>query len=220
MTPRGGSLPRACPSALTAIPKQSRGDRYCGMSTWGKYEGAWLAVQVRANCENPVAGVLRAKGYEVFLPLYPARSRKIRAEKLRPLFAGYVFCRFSSRTSWPIISTKGVIRIVGSGSDPWPLDDTEIEAIQLFQRARLYHEPCAYMTIGAVVRICAGPLAGLSGRVMEVKRQKRLVVSVTGVQRSVSVEIDEAWLSPTPVPNQGVVQFQFRQRKAGQGLLT
>ena len=49
----------------------------------------------------------------------------------------------------------------------------------------------------------ARPLAGARGIVMEVKNRYRLVVSVSLLQRSVGVEIDEAMLEPlwSPMPS-------------------
>ena len=41
-----------------------------------------------------------------------------------------------------------------------------------------------------------GPLAGIRGIVLEVKNRYRLLVSITLLQRSVAVEIDEAMLEP------------------------
>lgn len=55
----------------------------------------WFVIQVRPRYEKIVASVLRAKGYEEFLPLHTARRRwSDRTKELEvPLFPGYLFCR-------------------------------------------------------------------------------------------------------------------------------
>ena len=56
-------------------------------------------------------------------------------------------------------------------------------------------QPYPFLESGRRVRIDRGPLAGLEGVVVEVKKQFRIVVSVTLLQRSVSTEIDRDWIS-------------------------
>jgi hypothetical protein len=46
------------------------------------------------------------------------------------------------------------------------------------------------------MRIARGPLAGVEGILVEVKQHKALVVSISLLQRAVSVEIDSAWVDP------------------------
>jgi hypothetical protein len=47
------------------------------------------------------------------------------------------------------------------------------------------------------VRIGHGSLTGIEGILVRVKNSYRLVVSVTLLERSVAVEIDAAYVSPT-----------------------
>ena len=46
------------------------------------------------------------------------------------------------------------------------------------------------------MRIHSGPLQGIDGIVIDLKSEKRLVVSVSLLQRSISVAIDTAWVRP------------------------
>jgi transcription antitermination factor NusG len=47
-----------------------------------------------------------------------------------PLFPGYVFCHFDSNKRLPILMTPGMVRIVGPGNRPEPVDDHEIASIR------------------------------------------------------------------------------------------
>jgi hypothetical protein len=144
----------------------------------------WYALQVRPRFEKIIASTLLNKGYEGFLPLYRHRSR------------------WSDRI-------KGVLHVVGIGKTPHPVDDDEIAALQTIVLSSLQAEPRAYLAVGRKVRIEIGPLAGVEGILAALKGAHRLVVSVSLLQRSVSVEIDESWvvpvspiipLMPPPVP--------------------
>jgi transcription antitermination factor NusG len=164
---------------------------------------AWYALHVRPRFEKLVASTLVNKGYEGFLPLYRHRSRwsdRIKEVQL-PLFSGYLFCRFDVDGRLPILMTPGVIHIVGIGKTPRPVEDDEIAALQTIVVSGLQAAPRSYLNAGERVRIEIGPLAGLEGILMAMKGSSRLVVSVSLLQRSVSVEINESWVVPvSPLP--------------------
>jgi transcriptional antiterminator NusG len=159
---------------------------------------SWYALRVRPRFEKMIASALLLKGYEGFLPLYVRRSRwsdRIKEIKL-PLFPGYLFCRFDVNKRLPILITPGIIQIVGIGKVPHPVDNDEIEALQSIVISGFQVEPRAYLNVGQKVRIELGPLAGVEGILTATKGSSRLVVSVSLLQRSVSVEIDESWVVP------------------------
>jgi transcription antitermination factor NusG len=145
------------------------------------------------------SATLRGKGYEDFLPLYPSRRRwsdRIKELEL-PLFPGYLFCRFDvSDRLMPILTTPGVIGIVGAGKTPIPVGDEEIESIRAILRSGLAAQPCSFLGIGSRVYVERGPLAGVEGIVTSTDKVYRLVVSVDLLQRSVAVEIDRDWARP------------------------
>lgn len=140
-------------------------------------------------------------GHESFLPIYRVRQRQRRQwqDVDKPLFPGYVFCRFD-RTSWArIVNTPGVVDVVRIGKSLAPVEDEEIEALQVAQKAKAAMQPWPYLRIGQTIRVDAGPLAGIRGILSQVKGQRRLVLSVTLLQRSVLMEIDQDWVTYDPI---------------------
>jgi transcription antitermination factor NusG len=85
---------------------------------------------------------------------------------------------------------------VGFNHSPTPVDITEINAIRTLVASGLPSQHCSYLGIGDVVRIESGPLRGLKGILSNFKGNRRLVVSITLLQRSVAVEIDSALVTP------------------------
>jgi transcription antitermination factor NusG len=161
-------------------------------------EFPWFALQVRARHENGVATYLQGKGYEWFLPLYKRRKRwsdRIK-ETEAPLFPGYLFCRFNPQDRLPILTTPGVTQIVGYNRIPVPVDETEINAIRRLVSSGVPNQPCAFFQVGSTVRIETGALRGLEGILLELKGKRRLVLSISLLQRSVAVEIDSEAVSP------------------------
>jgi transcription antitermination factor NusG len=157
----------------------------------------WYALRVKSRHEKCAAAILHNKGYQDFLPLCRVRRRwsDRRVELDLPLFPGYVFCRFNSHDRLPILTTPGLVHIVGIGNVPIPVDETEIAAIETIIKSGLAAEPWPYVKVGNIVRIEYGALEGLEGILLEIKKRHRLVVSITLLQRSVAVDIDRDWVT-------------------------
>lgn len=159
---------------------------------------AWFAMQVKRNHERITAMHLADRGYETFLPLYKSKRRwSDRVKELElPLFPGYLFCHMDPVKRLQAMTSPGVVRIVGIGKTPVPVDDQEIDSVRAIVKSQLRVEPHAYLEVGEQVRIGHGPLGGLTGILLEIKDQQRLVVGVTLLQRSVAVDIEKDWVIP------------------------
>jgi transcription antitermination factor NusG len=159
----------------------------------------WYAIRIQSKLEGLASATLRGKGYEEFLPLYRSRRRwSDRVKQLDlPLFPGYLFCRFDVHDRLlPILTTPGVISIIGAGKTPVAVSDREIAAVQAILRSGLPARPWPCLTVGSRVFIERGPLAGIEGVALNVDKAFRLVVSVPLLQRSVAVEIERDWIRP------------------------
>jgi transcription antitermination factor NusG len=152
----------------------------------------WYGIRTLSNYERVAANLLNGKGYDPYLPLYRLRRRRADSvvESEHPLFPGYVFCRFDAKKRLPILMTTGVISVVGYGREPAAIPDEEIEAVKAVLDSGLPAEPCEYLREGQRVRVTDGSLYGVEGILVKKKAQSRMVVSVTTLQRSISVEID------------------------------
>jgi transcription antitermination factor NusG len=151
----------------------------------------WYAIRTKSNCERMAALSLGNKGYKQYLPLY----RKPATGAEAPLFPGYVFCRLDLSIPFRIVTTPGVVAIVGFGRDPMPISDAEIEAVQTVLQSGLAAAPCPFLLEGQRVRVVRGALSGLEGILLSKKNQLRMVISVTMLQRSISVEIDREYIT-------------------------
>lgn len=160
----------------------------------------WYALRVRSRHEGVVASHLRARGLESFLPLYRRRHRwsdRVKEIDL-PLFPGYVFCQFDPAKRLPVVTVPGVVQVVGVGKIPVPVDETEIAAIQAAIKSGFHREPWPFLQVGHKVKIECGPLSGVEGVLLAYRGHQRIVLSVTLLQRSVAVQVDEAWVQPLP----------------------
>jgi transcriptional antiterminator NusG len=159
---------------------------------------AWYALYVRSNFERTTEQCLKNKGYQAFSPFYRTWCRRSdRNKQLElPLFPGYVFCSFNPQNRLPILTTPGIVSIVGAGNIPEPVKLCEILSIQLVAESGRPVQPWPFLRQGRMVRIEGGPLAGVEGTLQKVKDELRLVVSITLMQRSVSVEVHQDLVRP------------------------
>ena len=115
-----------------------------------------------------------------------------------PLFPGYLFCRLSPQHQLRVETTPSVLSIVSSAGRLLPIPEAEISAIQIMLASGRSILPHPYLKEGDFVFFHRGPLQGLEGILVQVKNLWRVVVSVTLLQRSVSVEVDRESVSPSP----------------------
>jgi transcription antitermination factor NusG len=158
---------------------------------------SWYGLRTKSRFEKATAASLTYKGYEPYLPCYRRRQHWSDREKEieTPLFPGYLFCRFDLSRRLPILTTPGVVSVVGIGRSPTAIPDDEIAAIEAVLNSGLPLGPWPFLPEGQRIRIEKGALTGLEGVVVRSKPEWRLVVSVTMLQRSVAVEIDREWTS-------------------------
>jgi transcription antitermination factor NusG len=154
----------------------------------------WHAVWTRSRAEKAVHDQLVRKDIEVFLPTVRRLSRwKDRQKEIAwPLFPGYCFARFDTQRSLDVLKCSGVVHIIMEDGKPAPIPHDEIEAIQRLVETRYKFDPCPFIKEGDEVEVLAGPLKGVSGRLIRKGPHAKLVLAITMINRAVSVTFDVA----------------------------
>jgi transcription antitermination factor NusG len=154
-------------------------------------EPRWYAAYTCARHEKRIAEQFEQRSIERFLPLYETvhrwKDRRVRLQL--PLFPGYVFVRIALLDQLKVLKVPGVVRLVSFNGRPVPLPELEISALQRGLSSGLRAEPHPYLAPGRRVRIKAGPLCGLSGKLLRRKENYRIVISVDSISRSITCEV-------------------------------
>lgn len=163
----------------------------------------WFAVYTTPRHEKHVSEILAERQIETFLPLYKTtrqwkKSRPVVLEL--PLFPTYVFVRIARQARGAVLGTPGVLSIVGSPRESWPLPDLEIDALRFGILERTI-EPHPYLTVGERVRIKAGVMAGVQGVLVRKKNEFRVVLSLDTIMLSVAVEVSVDDVEPVNFPS-------------------
>ncbi len=153
----------------------------------------WYALVLRSRFEKKSHACLVESGVESFLPLieevHTWSDRKKHVTE--PLFRGYLFVRTHLKRKVEILQTSGVVRFVEFNGRPVAIPEYQLEWVRIATR-----EPCqvqreSYFASGDKVRVISGPLLGLEGYVVQTRGRSRLIVSLSSIAQSFSVEISE-----------------------------
>lgn len=157
-------------------------------------EPAWFAVWTRSRHEASVRDHLLKRGVEAFLPTLPKWSRwKDRRKRIDwPLFQGYCFARIRAAETGLVRTCPGAAAIVSFDGHATSIPDSEIDAIRTLVSSDLQYDPCPLVAEGSAVEVIAGPLEGVTGRLVRKNSRARLVLSVDLIGQGVSVEVDAA----------------------------
>ena len=172
-------------------------------------EHRWYAIQTTAGHENKVRSLIDRRIKEDARPaeekpirqaLVPTQEvveikngKKVNVE--RKLYPGYVLVEMvaNQETLHVINNIQGVIKFVGTGRDPMPLRQEEVNRLLGVAETVSESEPKEEIPflVGQVVEIIEGPFSDFSGTVEEVLPDKGKVrVSVSLFGRPTSVELD------------------------------
>ena len=163
-----------------------------------EYQEHWHALYTRHQHEKSVAESLLSKGHRGFLPIYEAAHRwRDRTKRLLlPLFPTYVFIHGGMDRQLQILSTPGLIGIVGRTSGrPGVIPADQIAAVRRIVEGTRRFEPHPFPCQGDRIRVQHGPLLGVEGILVRKKGLSRLVVSMEILGRSAAVEIDTSDLA-------------------------
>jgi transcription antitermination factor NusG len=156
----------------------------------------WYGVYTRSRHEKMAATLVEAKGFRVFLPVREVQ-RELSASRTKktlhlPLFPGYFFTNFSwDATKVHVIkSTHGVVSIVGNGQKPTPIPVDQIRSVERLVASGAACRLVPYLCRGQEVAIKAGPMRGLTGRIVRHKKRNLFVVVFDLLQRAVCVDLD------------------------------
>ena len=163
----------------------------------------WYDINTYSGYEEKVAESIRKRAdsldmkdkiFQVLVPkekMIEVKNGKRKVVEKR-IFQGYVLVQMKmSEDAWYIVrNTPSVTGFVGSGSEPTPVEQDEIEKIMKRMGREEPKHKIDYK-IGEVVNITDGPFKGFDGSVNEIDPAKgKLKVLVNMFGRETPVELD------------------------------
>ncbi|MFP4257291.1 MAG: transcription termination/antitermination NusG family protein, partial [Desulfobacterales bacterium] len=152
----------------------------------------WRIAHVKSRREKALAGFLAKKGIGYYLPMV-TRKQSSRTNRVRyslvPVFPGYIFLRADDSDRHTVFRTNQIATII-EVPDPDTLVH-ELKQIRAALTGDMPVYPVDFLSVGQRVRVKKGPMKDVEGVIVRKDRHFRLVLSVTAIAQSVSVELDE-----------------------------
>lgn len=157
----------------------------------------WYVVYTKPNQEKRIVHYLNLRYVNAYLPLrkeirfWSDRKKSI----LTPLFPGYIFVHLNTKKRFRIFDVPGIVKFVGSNITPATISEEELSTIRQL-------ETCGYpiteeqAEIGTLVKVSGGPLLGLTGKLLLRKGQRRFIVSIEALQKTLCIEVPGCWIEP------------------------
>jgi transcriptional antiterminator RfaH len=171
----------------------------------------WYCVRAHTKREHIAAGSLRTlEGVEVFCPRlrYRKGTRRGAVWWVEPLFPSYVLARFVlAELERAVMFSQGVTGLVRFGGEVPPVPDSFVEALR-----REYHwddDTSEILTLmpkleaGEEIEVASGPLAGMSGMVVEIasaSERVKVLMDFLGQPHVVDIDLFSILLPRKPRP--------------------
>jgi transcription antitermination factor NusG len=155
------------------------------------HESRWRVLHVVMNHEKRVAQHLTARSLEQYVPRYSERSRwSDRVVNLeRPLFPGYVFVRFAPEARISVVSTPGVLRLLGE-TDRDTLSEIEVSRIRDGLASGCLLRPHLGVAVGSRALVLRGVFEGSEGVVTDFRQQCKIILALSATGQRFSLELD------------------------------
>ncbi len=172
------------------VEEPQDGRNWYVVHTYSGYEN-----RVKANLEHRIKSMdMGSKIFQVIVPTEDEIEVKggQRRTVAKKVFPGYILVQMvMDESSWYVVrNTQGVTGFVGTGTEPTPLDQTEVSQILKQMTAETPRVKVGFSQ-GQSVRITDGPFTDFVGTVDAINREKgkvRVLVSFFG--RETPVELD------------------------------
>ena len=178
------------------------------MESEKKLERHWYAVhtysgyenKVKSNLERKVSSLgLEDKIFNVLVPVKDEIEKKNGGEKVikRKLFPGYVFVEMivNEKTWFDVRNTDGVTGFVGSGTDPTPIGEAEMENI--LSKMGMGEAKVIVnidVEVGEVIKIKSGSFENYAAKVVSVDNEKgkvKALIDMFGRETPVELDFDQ-----------------------------
>jgi transcription antitermination factor NusG len=153
---------------------------------------SWYAVYTRPRHEKKIYARLKQENIETFLPLQTTiRQWSDRKKKVsEPLFSCYVFVYISSKDYYKILNVNGVVRYITFNGKAVSIPEKQIMLIRrLLEQEIEVEESKEPLPKGARVEIRFGPLAGLTGELLENAGKKRVIIRIEEINKALLVNV-------------------------------
>ena len=168
----------------------------------------WHAIRVTYGRELKFAAVLQDEGYETFIPMALKKTEKDgkKEEKIVPAVSNLCFVCGEQQSLYQFFKGMGEAcpaRFIWDRStrEPITVPDKAMTDFMLVSRTMLddtiyLHDVSSKLREGQSVRVTDGPFKGIEGKVVRIRKSRRIMVELPGMLAIATTYIPNNWLEP------------------------
>jgi len=165
-----------------------------------KLESRWYAAYTNPRSEKQVYKRLTDAGIETFLPLQ--RTKRQWSDRVKwvdkPLINSYIFVKVKPLEFPTVYRTIGIVKLITFEGVPVAIPEAQINNLRLLVDSDAEIEVTSErFERGDSVEVIAGSLIGLTGELIKVGPQKRVLVRIDSLDHNIVVTIPTTFLSKT-----------------------
>lgn len=153
----------------------------------------WYALRVKARSEKWVQDRLEKLGIFSYVPIneytrmYARKIRKV----AKPLITGYVFVFSNQKRFSDIFQIPYTGKFISEFGIPAVIPVSEIDLLKRITGEVIgQFELSDSYTVGDMVEVISGNLAGIKARVLDIKGKKRIIVSLDSIAMGLEIHVD------------------------------
>ena len=160
-------------------------------------EEKWYAIYTNPRAEKQVYQRLLEEGVETFLPLQKTfriwSDRKKLVEK--PLIPSYLFVRVLAKNFHHVYRLQGVVKFISFEGKPVAIPNKQIDNLRLLVNSDAKIEVSSEnFAKGDNVEVISGSLVGLTGELIRIGNQNRVVIRIDRLDQNLLLKIPKAFL--------------------------
>jgi transcriptional antiterminator RfaH len=157
----------------------------------------WYAIYTRPRAEKQVFDRLTEMNVEVFLPLQ--KTYRVWSDRkklvLKPLLSSYIFVKTAGRERGEIIKTNGAVKYISFEGAPVSIPENQINNLRLLVNSNAEIEVTTeQFGEGDKVEVMHGALCGLTGELIKIGSQNRVIIRIDRLDQNLILKIPKAFL--------------------------
>ena len=179
-------------AVVELLPVEQVAARADELFTPGSQARQWYVLHTRPRCEKKAAAACQELSLRHYLPLRKSTPRHRKGQRHYsfdvPLFPSYLFGCFDREERYRLLCSDLLVRMIDVVDQAQLLG--ELRSIFLATHSQVDLVLYPQLRRGRLVRVTAGPLTGVVGRIARRKEGLRLVLNVTMLGTAVAAELD------------------------------
>jgi transcriptional antiterminator RfaH len=160
-------------------------------------EDKWYAIYTRPRAEKQVYQRLVDEGIESYLPLQ--KTYRIWSDRkklvMKPLISSYLFVKIKRKKFPKVFQIHGVVKFITFEGQPASIPQKQIDNLRLLinsdAKVEISKEKFAP---GDNVEVINGSLVGLTGELIKVGKQNRVIIRLDRLDQNLILKIPKAFL--------------------------